>query len=71
MTDRIGANMGNVIRFVPRSERERRRLIQEAHAIYDSIFPTADPVSEQQDKAPTSHTVSDTNAYRSDRILRS
>ena len=41
--------MGEVIRFVPKSERERGRLIREARAIYDSIFPRADPVSEQQD----------------------
>jgi hypothetical protein len=50
--------MGKVIRFVPKSERERARLIREAGAIYDSIFPTADPVSEQQHKAPVSHPVS-------------
>jgi hypothetical protein len=31
--------MGEVIRFVPKSERERDRLIREARAIYDSIFP--------------------------------
>jgi len=42
--------MGKVIRFIPRSERERARLIQEARAIYDSIFPPADSVSEQQDR---------------------
>ena len=42
--------MGKVIRFIPRSERARARLIQEARAIYDSIFPPADPVSEQQDR---------------------
>jgi hypothetical protein len=46
-----GANMGQVIQFVSKSERERVRLIQEARAIYDSIFPPADPVSERQDKA--------------------
>jgi len=46
--------MGEVIRFIPRSERERARLIREARAIYDSIFPPADPASEQ-DKAPVSH----------------
>ena len=57
--------MGKVIRFIPKSERERVRLIREARAIYDSIFPPADPVSEQQDKAPVSHTVSGANAYRS------
>ena len=39
----FGANMGEVVRFVPKSERERVRLIREARAIYDSIFPPADP----------------------------
>ncbi len=39
--------MGEVIRFVSRSERERTRLIREARAIYDSIFPPADPVGEK------------------------
>jgi hypothetical protein len=43
--------MGEVVRFIPKSERERARLIREARAIYDSIFPLADPLSEQQDKA--------------------
>jgi hypothetical protein len=63
--------MGKVIRFIPKSERERVLLIREARAIYDSIFPSADPVSGQQDKAPVSHTVSGANAYRSDRVLLS
>ncbi|MFB9268049.1 hypothetical protein ACFFWD_33785 [Bradyrhizobium erythrophlei] len=58
--------MGEVIRFVSKSEHERARLVREARAIYYSIFPPADPVSEQQDKAPTSHTVSGANARRSD-----
>lgn len=31
--------MGEVIRFVSKAERERLRLIQEARAIYDSVFP--------------------------------
>ena len=62
--------MGEVIRFIKKSERERDRLIREARAMYDSVFPPADPVSEQQDKA--SQTVSiDANAYRSDGSLRS
>ncbi|MBR0957130.1 hypothetical protein [Bradyrhizobium japonicum] len=42
--------MGEVIRFVSKSERERTRLIQEARAIYDSIFPPADPAGEGQDQ---------------------
>jgi hypothetical protein len=58
--------MGKVVRFIPKSERERVRLVREARAIYDSIFPPADPVSEYQDKAPVSGTVSSVNAYRSD-----
>ncbi|MGX1319109.1 hypothetical protein AB7M17_002562 [Bradyrhizobium sp. USDA 377] len=45
--------MGQVIQFVSRSERERIRLIQEARAIYDSIFP-ADPAGERHDKATIS-----------------
>ncbi len=48
--------MGEVVQFVPKSERERIRLIREARALYDSVFPRADPVSEKQDKAPTVHT---------------
>jgi hypothetical protein len=43
--------MGMVIRFVTKSERERIRLIREARAIYDGVFPPADPVNEQRDKA--------------------
>jgi hypothetical protein len=43
--------MGEIIRFIPKSEHERARLIREARAIYDSIFPPAQPASERQDKA--------------------
>ena len=32
--------MGEAIRFVSKSERERVRLIREARAIYEGIFPT-------------------------------
>jgi hypothetical protein len=63
--------MGKVIRFIPKSERERVRQIREARAIYDSIFPPADTVSEQQDKALVGHTGSGANAYRSDGVLLS
>jgi hypothetical protein len=54
----FGANMGEIIRFIPKSERERARLIREARAMCDRIFPPDDPVSEQQGKAPVSHRVS-------------
>jgi hypothetical protein len=46
--------MGEVLRFVPKSERKRARLIREARAIYDSIFPPVHPVSEKQDGGPAS-----------------
>src|SRR5258708_37633885 len=37
---------GEVIRFIPKSELERARLVREARAIYDGIFPPADAISE-------------------------
>jgi hypothetical protein len=54
--------MGEVIRFIPKSERERAHLIREARAIYDSIFPPADPVSKPQDRVAVSHSVGGANA---------
>jgi hypothetical protein len=63
--------MGKLIRFIPKSERERTRLIREARAIYDSIFPPADPVSEQRDKAPVSHAIGGANAHCCDGVLLS
>jgi hypothetical protein len=63
--------MGDVIRFISKAERERIRLIREARAIYDSVFPPADPAGAQWDKAPVSHTVSGANAHRSDGVLLS
>ena len=53
--------MGEVIRFVPKSELERIRLIREARAIYDSIFPQADASSAQQD-----HPAGRTSIHRGD-----
>jgi hypothetical protein len=58
--------MGEIVRFSPKSERDRARLIREARATYDRIFPPADPVKEQHDKAPIRHTISGANAHRSD-----
>ena len=37
------------------SERERVRLILEARAIYDSVFPPTDPVSKRQEGTRASH----------------
>jgi hypothetical protein len=44
--------MGEIAKFVPKSEIERIRLIREARAIYDSIFPPADAVGERPDDRP-------------------
>ncbi len=35
--------MSEVIQLVPKAEQERLRLIREARAIYESIFPTVKP----------------------------
>lgn len=41
--------MGEVIRFIPKSELERARLVREARAIYEDIFPSVDTTGEQGD----------------------
>jgi hypothetical protein len=62
--------MGEVIRFIPKSERERARLIREARARYDSIFPPSDTVSREPNTAAISHAVSGAKAYSSDGFSR-
>ena len=62
-------NMGEVIRFVPKAERERIRLIREARALYDSVFPPAAPASERSDEVPVGHLTSGANAFRRDGVL--
>ncbi len=47
--------MAEIIEFIPKSERERIRLIREARAIYDSIFPPTSAVGEPRDKAHAAH----------------
>ena len=49
--------MGEVLRFVSKSERERTRLVREARALYDSVFPPAHPVSEEQGNGAVGQTV--------------
>jgi hypothetical protein len=41
--------MGKIVGFVPKAELERLRLIREARAIYDSIFPPNDAAGELPD----------------------
>ena len=62
--------MGEVVRLIPKSERERARLIREARAIYDSIFPPA-AVSKQRAEGSASPTVSSANADRGNGVLLS
>ena len=62
-------NMGKVIHFIPSSERERIRLIREARAIYDSVFPPAAPVGEQSDRAAIGHTTGGVKPCRGDGVL--
>ena len=52
--------MGEVIRFIPKAELERLRLIREARAMYDSVFPPANSVNEQRDSTPIVHSVNGT-----------
>ena len=50
--------MSDVIRFISKAERERARLIQEARAIYDGIFPPGEAVGQQRDAGSGRRTAS-------------
>jgi hypothetical protein len=41
--------LSEVVRFISKSDLERARLIREARAIYESIFPPAAPISEPRE----------------------
>jgi hypothetical protein len=41
--------MGEVVRFVPKSELERARLIREAREMYERVFPPTEHTAERQD----------------------
>jgi hypothetical protein len=40
--------MGKVVQFIPKRDLERARLIQEARAIYEGIFPTEKSTGSEQ-----------------------
>jgi hypothetical protein len=61
--------MGEVIQFVSKSERERIRLIREARAHYESVFPSADPATASRDGASAPHAAGSINARRGDGVL--
>jgi hypothetical protein len=37
----LESQMGEIIRFIPKAERERARLIREARANYERVFPSS------------------------------
>jgi len=55
--------MGEIVRFISKSERERARLIREARAVYDSIFPPDGRIRVQLDRVPVGHSAKEANAY--------
>ena len=61
--------MGDVIRLLPKSERERACLIREARAIYNSVFPPFDPIAEQRDRAFASDMRIGAESHRSEGVL--
>jgi hypothetical protein len=65
----LEANMGEVIRFIPKAELERLRLVREARANYDSVFPPANSVTERRDTTPIVHSVNGTWIHQGDEAL--
>jgi hypothetical protein len=41
--------MSDVVRFVPKAELERARLIRQARAHYERVFPSSDRAAEPED----------------------
>jgi hypothetical protein len=61
--------MGEVIQFVPTAELERNRLIQRARAIYESVFPSVDPIGEPRKVAMADQRARVSSRYRVDERL--
>ena len=61
--------MGEVIRFIPKAEREQLRLIREARAMYDSVFPAANSVNKRPDNAPIVHSINGTSIHQGGEVL--
>lgn len=60
--------MGDFVRFVSRSDLERARLIREARAIYESVFPTEEVGGAHRTTAtPGREKADDTALRRSER----
>ena len=63
-----GASSAEIVRLVSRPERERARLVREARAIYDGIFPPVDPPGARENEVKGSHLAIGANATRGDGI---
>jgi hypothetical protein len=63
------ADMGEVVRFVSKAERERLRLIREARAMYDSVFAPSQSINEKRGKTPIIHGANGPNVQHADNIL--
>lgn len=61
--------MGEVVRFVSKAELERLRLIREARAMYDSVFPPSESPSERRDNTSIAHTANRPNVQHGDNKL--
>ena len=61
--------MGEVVRFVSKAEREQLRLIREARAMYDSVFPSSLSINAQRDKTTITQTVNGADVRRGDNSL--
>ena len=57
--------MGEVVRLVTRAERERARLIRQARANYDSIFPPTD----RDGEPPADHPDGDAQPEHAEGVL--
>ena len=61
--------MGDVVRFVSKAELERLRLIREARAMYDSVFPSSPSINAQRDKPTVAQMVSGSDVRHGDNNL--
>jgi hypothetical protein len=61
--------MGEVIQFISKAERERIRLIREARAIYDGVFPPSDSVNEQREITPMVLSVNGAKVHQGGEVL--
>ena len=61
--------MGEIIQFISKAERERLRLIREARAIYDGVFPPSDSVNERRDNTPIVLSVNGAKVHQGGEVL--